>query len=83
MSLAFSTRKTLTAAVKILLHDTCKNTHDNINVILTVLLELVVDALQDGRELLAGGAPASAEVHSQHLALQRLRGYLGSIRLRP
>lgn len=50
--------------------------------VLTFLLELVVHALQDWCELLAGGTPAGAKVHSQHLALERLRGYLGSIRLR-
>lgn len=51
-------------------------------ILLTVLLELVVDTLEDRCELLAGGAPAGAEVDSQHLTLQSLRGHLGAVSLR-
>ena len=49
--------------------------------VFTFLLQLVVDLLEDGRELLAGGAPTGAEVHRQHLPVESLRADLGAVRL--
>ena len=49
--------------------------------VITFLLQLVVDLLEDGRELLARSAPAGAEVHGQHFPVQSLRADLAAVRL--